>query len=78
MLKLTGPELIRILELFGFTLVRLQGSHHILRRHVDSQAQTINIPLHRAGPLPPGMLQRLFMEISRYIPAEDLTPHFYP
>ena len=66
---------------FGFEVVRVKGSHHILRRTVDvqgnSQTQTVNVPLHGSQPLATGMLKRLYRDLQRYIPEAELHDRFY-
>lgn len=74
--NLSGRDLLRIFQHLGFTVVRVKGSHHILRRVVDGKVQTINIPVHGMQDLPPGLLKRLYRDASRYIPEEDLAQYF--
>ena len=86
LLRLNGLDLVRILEQFGFTVIRIKGSHHILRRtiymtHPDGQTkeetQTVNVPIHGSHPLAPGMLKRIYRDTCRYIPENELKPYFY-
>jgi predicted RNA binding protein YcfA (HicA-like mRNA interferase family) len=79
---------VRILEQFGFVVIRVRGSHHILRRVIPildeqgnetgrQETQTINVPVHGSKPLATGMLKRLFNDTCRYIPEELLRSRFY-
>jgi len=75
--RLTGLDVVSILQQFGFTVVRVRGSHHILRRVLKAETQTINVPVHGNKALATGMLKRLYRDIGRYIPEDKLNPHFY-
>jgi predicted RNA binding protein YcfA (HicA-like mRNA interferase family) len=58
--RLSGAEVIRILKQFDFEVIRIKGSHHILRRVVDGETQTINVPVHASQVLATGLLKRLY------------------
>lgn len=74
--RLSGSEVIRILGLFGFTVHSQRGSHVKLRRISPmGEKQTLTIPDHPE--LDTGTLRAIFRQASRYIPAEELRPHFY-
>jgi len=74
--RLSGSEVIHILEQFGFTVFAQQGSHVKLRRtSLSGEKQTLTIPRHRE--LDVGTLRAIFRQASRYIPAEELEPRFY-
>ncbi|MCP4544490.1 MAG: type II toxin-antitoxin system HicA family toxin [Chloroflexi bacterium] len=74
--RLSGAQVIRILEHFGFTVHSQRGSHVKLRRIApDGVKQTLTIPQHRE--LDTGTLRAIFRQASRYILAEELRPHFY-
>jgi predicted RNA binding protein YcfA (HicA-like mRNA interferase family) len=56
--------------------VSQRGSHIKLRRVIsDGTRQTLTIPNHRE--LDRGTLIGIYRQALRYIPAEDLAPHFY-
>jgi len=38
--RLSGKEIVKILESMGFVVVRVRGSHHILRRIVVTSTRT--------------------------------------
>lgn len=73
--RLSGADVIRILEGFGFTVLAQAGSHVKLRRiGPHGQKQTLTIPLHKD--LDTGTLRAILRQSSQYIPDEDLRPHF--
>jgi predicted RNA binding protein YcfA (HicA-like mRNA interferase family) len=79
--RLSGQEVIRILAQFGFEVVRIKGSHHVLRRIITSEGkeetQTVNVPVHGSQSLATGMLKRLYRDLQRYLPEEELHNSFY-
>lgn len=56
---LTGRELIRALGKVGFEVVRVKGSHHVLR-HKDGR--TTVVPVHRSETLGPGLLVKILRD----------------
>ena len=62
--SLTGNELLRILRKLGFEILRVRGSHHILR-HLDGR-QTV-VPVHSGESIGPGLLAKILRDcdISR-------------
>lgn len=72
---LSGPEVVRILESFGFESHSQRGDHVKLRRVIESARQTLVVPLHRELDL--GTLQALYRQASSYIAVEKLRPHLY-
>ena len=75
--RLNGRETIRILERFGFELVGIRGSHHHMRRIVDGERQSINVPVHGNKPLSVGTLHSIYRQACMYVPETELKPHFY-
>ncbi len=74
--SLTGDDVIRILSWFDFEIVSQRGSHAKLRRMLaDGTKQTLTIPRHED--LDKGTLRAVFRQALRYIPEEQLRPHFY-
>lgn len=61
---LTGRELVRALGKAGFEVVRVKGSHHVLK-HEDGR--TTVVPVHRSETLGPGLLAKILRdcELSR-------------
>jgi predicted RNA binding protein YcfA (HicA-like mRNA interferase family) len=73
---LSGAEVVRIFEIFGFTQVSQKGSHIKLRRFAaDGSKQTLTLPNH--SELERGTLRAIIRQSSRYIPESDLIKHFY-
>ena len=56
---LTGKELIKLLEKWGFVVTRIKGSHHRMR-HSDGRITTI--PLHKNDPISKGLLRKIIRE----------------
>lgn len=57
--SITGKKLIRILELLGFEVIRINGSHHRLK-HPDGRVTTV--PVHKNIDLPKGLLRKIIIE----------------
>jgi len=68
---------VRILGKMGFEVIRIQGSHHVMRRVVEGAVQTVVVPVHDKKGLGVGLLKRLYRDLLRYIPEEELKPYFY-
>lgn len=73
--RLSGDEVIAILSRFGFVVHAQRGSHAKLRRMGPSGHQTLTIPKHRE--LDNGTLRAILRQASRFIPEEQLHPHFF-
>lgn len=54
---ITGGEAIRAFEKLGFTLDRIKGSHHIMKR--DGHRNVLTVPVHGSDDLKPGTLRGL-------------------
>jgi predicted RNA binding protein YcfA (HicA-like mRNA interferase family) len=57
--KLKGKELIKILSGYGFTVIRIKGSHHFLR-HDDGRCTVV--PVHAGETLGPGLLLQILKD----------------
>jgi predicted RNA binding protein YcfA (HicA-like mRNA interferase family) len=57
--RLTGPELIAALAKAGFHLVRVKGSHHLIR-HQDGRSTVI--PAHSGEVLGPGITAKILCD----------------
>jgi len=75
--SLSGKDIIKILESFGFEVISIKGSHHKLRRVVDEQKQTLNVPVHGKKAIATGTLRSIYKQASAFIPEDDLKSHFY-
>ena len=63
--RLSGRDLIAIFERFGFTRASQRGSH----------IKLVCIGSH--GELDPRTLRAIVRQASRFIPQDQLRPHFY-
>jgi predicted RNA binding protein YcfA (HicA-like mRNA interferase family) len=75
--RLTGKQVVKILEDFDFQIVRVRGSHHQLRRIVEGRPQSLTEPVHGNQPLTIGTLRSIYREACTYIPIEDIEPLFF-
>ena len=57
MKSLSGRDFVRIIERRGWTLLRINGSHHIYGR-IGSIVR-LSVPIHGNKPLKTGMLRHL-------------------
>ena len=74
--RLSGAEIIAILGRFGFGQHAERGSHVKLRRVLsDGTVQTLTVPVH--DELDTGTCRAILRQASRFIPEQDLRPHFY-
>jgi predicted RNA binding protein YcfA (HicA-like mRNA interferase family) len=46
----SGRRVLRALERAGFSLVRVTGSHHIMR-HPGPPQRSVTVPVHKSGDL---------------------------
>ena len=56
---LTGRELVAALSKAGFQVVRIKGSHHLLR-HADGRTTTV--PIHAGETTGPGLLAKILRD----------------
>ena len=74
--NLSGRDVIKIFENFGFSIAGQKGSHVKLRRITDDNIkQTLTIPTHQE--LDKGTLKAIYNQTLRYIPESNLRKHFY-
>ena len=74
--RLSGAEVIAILSRFSFTVHSQHGSHVKLRRVLpDGTVQTLTVPAH--AELDTGTCRAIFRQATRFVPEENLRPHFY-
>jgi len=73
---LSGDQVIDILGGFGFSVRSQRGSHVKLRRiSAAGGVQTLTVPRHRD--MDAGTLRAIFRQASRFVPEDELRPHFY-
>jgi len=53
---ISGAKVVKALEQVGFTVVRISGSHHMMR-HVDSRS--VVVPVHAGRDMPKGTLRNI-------------------
>jgi len=60
-LRLTGAELVSVLQDLGFQVIRIRGSHHLLR-HPDGRATVV--PSHAGEIIGPGLLAKIMRDVG--------------
>lgn len=74
--RLTARQILRVLQAFGFSVMSVRGSHAKLKRKIEGcPSQVLTVPLHRE--LAPGTVQAIYRQALRFIPEQELRPHFY-
>jgi predicted RNA binding protein YcfA (HicA-like mRNA interferase family) len=74
--RMSGREVISVFHSFGFGIKSQKGSHVKLRRiGPQGQKQTLTIPDHVE--IDTGTLRAIIRQATRYIPLDELHPHFY-
>lgn len=73
--RLSGKQVISILEQLGFSEVSQRGSHVKLSRHSGGFRQILVIPLHKE--IDRGTLKAIIRQTSRYMPEDELISYFY-
>ncbi len=68
--RVSGRDLVRILELFGWRVERIKGSHHIMR-HPEFPRVTLPVPVHANQTLPTGTQMSILRDAG--ISPEDFT-----
>ena len=58
-LRVRGRELIRALQRAGFSVIRINGSHHFMR-HADGRATVV--PVHAGENIGPGLLSQILRD----------------
>lgn len=69
---ISGEELVRALEKFGYVRVRQKGSHVRLRHPSDPRRKPLTIPLHRSIAF--GTLKQILRDAQ--ITVEQLSAQF--
>lgn len=54
-----GTQVVKALEKAGFALVRVNGSHHMMR-HPEGRFTVV--PVHRGRDVPPGTVRRIIRD----------------
>lgn len=72
---LSGREVVKILNGFGFREFAQRGSHVKMRRVIADLPQTLTIPNH--DEIDRGTLQAIYRQASRFIPESELRENFF-
>ncbi len=56
----TGRQAIAAFRKAGFEVVRIRGSHHVLKK--AGHRYLLTVPVHGSNPLKPGTLRRLIRD----------------
>jgi len=59
--RVTGADLIAVLERVGFRVLRMKGSHHFLR-HEDGRGTVV--PAHSGETIGPGLLRSVLRDVE--------------
>jgi predicted RNA binding protein YcfA (HicA-like mRNA interferase family) len=74
--RLSGADIVTILGGFGFVVISQRGSHTKLRRMAaGGNRQTLVVPCH--DELDRGTERAILRQAARFIPEDELRPHFY-
>ena len=73
--SISGNEIVKFLESFGFIISRTRSSHVILKRIVKGHKQVLVIPNHKI--VLKGTLNAIVNQSAKYIPLDDLQKFFY-
>jgi predicted RNA binding protein YcfA (HicA-like mRNA interferase family) len=75
--RLSGKEVIKILESFGFEVRRISGSHHHMQLELPNITCRTTVAVHGNRVLAKGTLRSIYRQAARCIREDDLRPHFY-
>jgi len=56
---ISGKDFIKFLQMLGFVIVRINGSHYRLK-HADGRVTTV--PVHKNEDLPKGLMRKIIRE----------------
>lgn len=74
--QLSGSDVIKIFNSFGFVIRSQRGSHVKLRRTTpQGEKQVLTIPSHPS--LDKGTIKAIIRQASRFIPISELHKYFY-
>ena len=78
--RLSSREILRLLGRFGFKVESMRGSHAKLvrLRHAEGDREVrevLVVPMHRAPTI--GTVRAIYRQASRFIPEDELKPHFF-
>lgn len=73
--RLSGSEVIKILQKFGFQIHSQRGDHVKMRRLIKTGKETLTIPKHKQ--LDTGTCRAILKQASQYISLSELAEYFY-
>ena len=73
--RLSGSEVVKILEKFDFQVHSQRGSHIKMRRVTETGKETLTIPNHKQ--LDTGTCRAILRQASQYISFSELSKYFY-
>ncbi|WP_433758411.1 type II toxin-antitoxin system HicA family toxin [Nocardia sp. CA-135398] len=69
---ISGDRVIKALERAGFGLIRVNGSHHMMR---SPEGRFTVVPVHRGADIKPGTLRRIIrdagMSVAEFVQLLD-------
>lgn len=77
LLRLTGKQVVEILQRLGFEVITIKGSHFQMRRLIDNQRQNVTVPVHGNEPLALGTLKSIYRQVATYISEAQAKTSFY-
>jgi predicted RNA binding protein YcfA (HicA-like mRNA interferase family) len=72
---LSGREVLKILQRFGFQEFAQRGSHVKVRRILEGLPQTLTVPNHDV--IDRGTLHAIYRQACRFIPETELRGEFF-
>ena len=78
--RLSSREILRVLKGFGFEVESMRGSHAKLVRTggdggEQGRREVLVVPIQRTPRI--GTVHAIYRQASRFIPEDDLKPHFF-
>lgn len=73
---LSGSDVVKIIEGFGFSVIKQRGSHIKLQRISSEKTKnTVTIPNHKE--IDKGTLRAIVQQLSPFVPEIELRKSFY-
>lgn len=75
--RMTGKEILDVLQSQGFKIVRTRGSHVQLEREEEGQRQRLVVSVHGNEPIPVGTIKAIYRQAAQFIDVDVLYALFY-
>ena len=75
--RLSGKQVLKILEGFGFEIYSQKGSHIRLQRVVDGQEQRLLVAVHGSKTIKPATLKSVYRDTCRFVSEQEVKEQFY-